>query len=194
MEKMCAEAFAMVGGGLVFDDQEFPRFHECKMIDIPGYTVTATKAESDGQVQPVPNPSNVKPTGWLLWAKANRSADLAKPLFLAGNAVTTKNVALQLAASWDVVGGLGAKPEIIEYNSAGEASYAPYAQQIKDKGVTYLSFIGTRHVHLGSESTRRNWLPPWSHHERWKLLRPTICREGWRSSRRRHCPHGIRIV
>ena len=142
MEKMCTEAFAMVGGGLVFDDQEFPRFHECKMIDIPGYTVTATKAESDGKVEPVPNPSNVKPTGWLLWAKENRAADLAKPLFLAGNAVTTKNVALQLKSSWEVVGGLGAEPEIIEYNSAGEASYAPYAQQIKDKGVTYLSFIG----------------------------------------------------
>ena len=41
-----ANAFAMVGGGWAFDDQEFPRFHECGMIDVAGFVVTAAAYES----------------------------------------------------------------------------------------------------------------------------------------------------
>ena len=43
MENVCAQAFAMVGGGWAMDDQEFPRFHECGMIDIAGFVVKAGK-------------------------------------------------------------------------------------------------------------------------------------------------------
>ncbi len=67
METACDEAFAMVGGGLVLDDQEFPRFNECGMIDFAGYTVTAAKALSSGMIQPIPNPPNTKPSVWWQW-------------------------------------------------------------------------------------------------------------------------------
>ena len=65
MEQACSEVFAMVGGGWVFDDQMFPRFHECGMISFAGYTVSATAAMANGKVQPIPNPIDVKPARWF---------------------------------------------------------------------------------------------------------------------------------
>lgn len=142
MEKICASAFAMVGGGLVFDNQEFPRFHECKMIDFAAYTVTSAKAGSNGKIQPIPNPAQVKPTSWLLYLKKNHAEDIKKTAILAGNFETTLNVAKSLKETMEIVGGFDSV-DIIEYNSAGEASWTPFAQKLKDKGITAMSFVGS---------------------------------------------------
>lgn len=142
IEKICSSVFAMVGGGLVFDDKEFPRFNECKMIDFAGYTVTPTKAESSGMVQPIPNPAFTKPAGWFLWAKNTHPEDIKKVAILAGNFVTTLNVAKQNKATMETIEGYGT-PEIIQYNSSGEVNWTPFAQQLKDGGFTMLNFVGS---------------------------------------------------
>lgn len=142
IESICANVFAMVGGGLVFDNQEFPRFNECKMIDFAGYTVTPAKAESSGMVQPIPNPAFNKPAGWFLWAKNTHPEDIKKVAILAGNFVTTLNVAKQNKAVMEAIDGYGT-PEIIEYNSSGEVNWTPFAQQLKDGNYTMLNFVGS---------------------------------------------------
>ncbi|MSO59797.1 MAG: hypothetical protein EXQ63_05685 [Ilumatobacteraceae bacterium] len=142
IEKICASAFAMVGGGLVFDNQEFPRFHECKMIDFAAYTVTSAKAGSNGKIQPIPNPAQVKPTSWLLYLKKNHVQDIKKTAILTGNFETTLNVAKSLKETMEIVGGFDSI-DIIEYNSAGEASWTPFAQKLKDKAITAMSFVGS---------------------------------------------------
>jgi ABC-type branched-subunit amino acid transport system substrate-binding protein len=141
IEKACDEVFAMVGGGLVFDDQTFPRFHECGMVDIAAYTVTTQKAMSNGMVQPIPNPSDVKPSAWLVWARENRPEEIKKTAVITGNIGTTITVADQLVESMEKIGGW-VVTDRISYNSAGEPNWAPFAQQLKDKGITAMSFVG----------------------------------------------------
>jgi Periplasmic binding protein len=141
MEQACAETFAMVGGGWVFDDQMFPRFHECQMISFPSYTVTPTAAMANGKVQPIPNPSHVKPSSWLIWAKANYPTEIANTAIMYGDFLTTKVVADSLRATMDVVGGFTVN-DTIPYSPAGEANWAPFAQRLKDQSISTLFFVG----------------------------------------------------
>ena len=141
MEQACAETFAMVGGGWVFDDQMYPRFHECKMIAFPSYTVTPTAAMANGKVQPIPNPSHVKPAGWLMWAKDNYPEQIGSTAIMYGDFLTTKIVADQLKATIDGVGGYTVT-DTIPYSPGGEANWAPFAQRLKDGGIKALFFVG----------------------------------------------------
>lgn len=141
MEQACAEVFAMVGGGWVFDDQMFPRFHECGMISFPGYAVSATAAEANGKVQPIPNPVNVKPASWLVWAKKTYPDAITNTAIVYGDFLTTKMVAEQLEATMTAVGGFTVTDRI-PYNPSGEANWVPFAQRLKDQNVSMLSFVG----------------------------------------------------
>ena len=142
MEQACSEVFSMVGGGWVFDDQVFPRFHECGMISFSGYTVSATAAMADGKIQPIPNPPNEKPAQWLNWAKATYPEAIKNTAILYGDFLTTKSVADELSATMKAVGGFG-EPLMIPYNAAGEANWTPFAQQLKEKNISYMSYVGS---------------------------------------------------
>jgi hypothetical protein len=141
MEQACAEVFAMVGGGWVFDDQMYPRFHECGMINFAGYTVTPTAAEANGKVQPLPNPATTKPTSWLLWAKEAYPEAIANTAILYGDFLTTKVVADQLEATMNAVGGFTVTAKTA-YNPGGEANWVPFAQSLKDNDVGAMFFVG----------------------------------------------------
>ena len=70
MTTACTDVFAMVGGGMAQDNLQFSGqagsdFHECGLIDIPAYAVSTDKAESNGQVQPIPNPSSNTGNAWF---------------------------------------------------------------------------------------------------------------------------------
>lgn len=145
MERICAEAFAMVGGGVVFDDQEFPLFHECGMIDIAGYTVTAAKATSDGMVQPMPNPPNVKDAGWFHWAAEQYPDAVAHFATLTGDILTTQVVEAQYVEMMGTIPAFEIVDRIV-YNSAGEATWAPIVQRLKDRGVRAMTFVGAPEV------------------------------------------------
>ena len=56
MTTACTSVFAMLGGGMVQDQLQFSGkegsdFHECAMIDIPGFANSPEKSDSNGQVQ-----------------------------------------------------------------------------------------------------------------------------------------------
>lgn len=141
IEQACAEVFAMVGGGWVFDDQMFPRFHECGMISFPGYAVSATATEANGKVQPIPNPVDVKPGAWLVWARDNYAEAIKKTAIVYGDFLTTKMVAEQVEATMNAVGGF----EIVDriaYNPGGEANWVPFAQRLKDQNISMMTFVG----------------------------------------------------
>ena len=142
MEQACSEVFAMAGGGWVFDDQMYPRFHECGMISFSGYAVSAAASMANGKIQPIPNPANEKPAQWLNWARDTYPEAIKKPALIYGDFLTTKSVADQLAATMKVVGGYG-EPSMITYNPAGEANWTPFAQKLKSEGITFMSFVGT---------------------------------------------------
>jgi hypothetical protein len=70
MATACTDVFALVGGGMAQDNLQFSGkegsdFHECGLIDVPAYAVSTEKAESNGQVQPIPNPSSNTGNAWF---------------------------------------------------------------------------------------------------------------------------------
>ncbi len=142
MEQVCDQAFAMVGGGWAFDDQQFPRFHECDMIDIAGYTVSTAKAMSDGMAQPIPNPSNRKNVGWFVWARDNYPEQVARTATLYPDILSTQIVEQQFVEAMNSIDGF----EVIEripYSAAGEANWAVFAQRLKDLDISTLVFVGS---------------------------------------------------
>ena len=141
MERICADAFAMVGGGWAFDDQQFPRFHECGMIDIAGYTVTTAKAGSNGMVAPIPNPSNLKPGAMFAWAKTAYPDAIQHYATVYAEALTTQIVEQQYREEMEQIGGFTIV-DTIPYSPLGEANWAPIAQRLKDSGVQAMSFVG----------------------------------------------------
>ena len=142
INQACDRVFAMVGGGITFDDQEFPEFHKCKMVDIAGFTVTSAKAMSNGYVQPIPNPSNDKPATWFKDIAQLRPSDIAKPVIVHGDFQTTVTVAQQYKEQLSKIKGYGT-PDMISYSSVSVASWVPFAQKIKDGGYTWFTFVGT---------------------------------------------------
>ena len=145
MERICDQAFAMVGGGWAFDDLQFPRFHECGMIDIAGYAVTTAKAMSNGMVQVIPNPSNEKPGQWFMWARDNYPEAITRTATVFSDILTTQIVEQQYREVMDAVGGFTVVDQI-PYNPAGEANWAPIAQRLKENDVRFLSFVGVPEV------------------------------------------------
>ena len=144
MEAVCSGAFAMVGGGWAFDEQAFPRFHECGMIDIAGYTVSPAKGESDNMIAPMPNPIYTKNAGWYQWAMATHPDAMAS----FGTAYGNFGVTMSVEQSYvEILDGLGANVVTrVPYNPAGEATWTPIAQQLKDAGVKAFSFSGVPEV------------------------------------------------
>ena len=141
IEQACAEVFAMVGGGWVFDDQMYPRFHECGMVSVPGYTVSTAAAEGNGKVQPLPNPAYVKPTGWLIWGAETYPEAVKNTAIVYSDVTITKVNADQIAAAMDVVGGYEVT-QMIPYSPTGEANWVPFAQKLKDGNATTMVFVG----------------------------------------------------
>ena len=141
IEEACEEVFAMVGGGLVFDAQVFPRFHECGMIDFAGFTVSIEKAMSNGMVQPLPNPSNRQPSGWYEWLRDTYPEEIERMAVLWGNAPSIETNAAQNLEVLEVVGGFTVVDEIV-YNTIGESNWAPFAQRLRDNNVTAMTFVG----------------------------------------------------
>lgn len=141
IENICSNAFAMVGGGFAFDDQEFPRFHECGMIDIPGFVVTTPKGQSDNMVAAMPNPSNLKEGGWLRWATAAYPEDMQAFATIYADVLTAQIVERQYIEVAEKLGGVKVIDRIA-FNPTGETSWAPIALRLKSSGVRAMTFVG----------------------------------------------------
>lgn len=148
IEKACAEAFAMVGGGYVFDDQMFPRFHECKMVNFAGYSVTAAAAMNNAKVEPMPNPLNDKPASWLQWAKKTHPDAITRTAIVYTDFGTTIVQKDMYKAQMAAIGGYTVVDEI-PTNPAGEANWAPFAQRMKDKNVGMVTVAGSAATVIG---------------------------------------------
>jgi hypothetical protein len=146
MTTICTEAFAMVGGAFTQDDLEFSGkagsdFHQCNMIDIPGFAVSPVKGLSNGQVQVVPNPPTKKPTQWLTDFKKLEPEDSQKNIVVYGELPSLQVVKTQYDAAVQQVGGIEQLPGL-PYPVTGLSDWTPLAQKVKDSGATSLYWIG----------------------------------------------------
>jgi hypothetical protein len=146
MTTACNDTFAMVGGGLaqdalVFSGKEGSDFHMCGMIDIPGFAVSAEKADSNGQVQPIPNPGGSVASAWF--------ADFAE-------------LEPEAASKWSVIWGELPSLEIVKtkyeaavadvdgienvgsqsYPVVGITDWTPYAQKMIGTDATSFTWVG----------------------------------------------------
>ena len=124
MELVCDNAFAMAGGGFAFDDQEFPRFHECDMIDFAGFVVTAGKSKSDNMFTPMPNPSDLKDGGWFKWALSVNAEAMQSFGTVYSDLLTAQIVEEQYVELIEKIGGIDVDIRI-PYSSLGEATGCP---------------------------------------------------------------------
>ncbi len=145
MENVCSNAFAMVGGGWAMDDQEFPRFHDCKMIDIAGFVVTAPKSQADNTFSPLPNPSNRKDQGWFKWAVAAYPEAMQHYATVYSDILTSQVVEQQYREGAAIIGGVTVVDQV-PYSSVGETSWLPIAQRLKNSGVRVISLVGVPEV------------------------------------------------
>jgi ABC-type branched-subunit amino acid transport system substrate-binding protein len=145
MTKACHGVFMMVGGGFAQDNLEFSGkpdsdFHLCGLVDIPGFAVSPEKADSNGQVQPVPNPSAETGTTWLQMYKSlepDNAKVMAEVWGDLPSMKTVSNRAVAVMEDQDVeVAG------VFDYPATGLPDWTPLAQEIIGSGATSLHMVG----------------------------------------------------
>ncbi|UDY34957.1 ABC transporter substrate-binding protein [Dermatobacter hominis] len=146
MSKACGTVFALVGGGLAQDALEFSGkdgsdFHKCGLIDIPGYAVSVEKADSNGQVQPVPNPGSSASNTWFRDLKELQPDALQKWGVLWGELPSLEIVKAKNEAVARDVGGIEVVPEQT-YPPTGAMDWTPYSRKLIGTGATSFSWVG----------------------------------------------------
>ena len=148
LDAACDQEFAIVGDGAVQDNLWETTGQACGLIDISGFSVTPEKASVSGEgvvqetrtVQPVPNPSNQFPVGALkILAEENPGALDAVGIVYADLATLTVQ-AERTKEAYEQNDATIVYEQT--YNVLGEANWAPFANAIKDAGVTWLNFVG----------------------------------------------------
>lgn len=145
MTEGCHSVFAMVGGGWAQDNLQFTGkadsdFHKCGLVDLPGYAVSPEKADSNGQVQAVPNPGTSVSNTWIrdyakLYPKESKKVAIAYAELPALEiqkekyAAALKDVGLDLVAQ-------------IPYQAIGMSDWTPLAQQVIASGAGTLMWVG----------------------------------------------------
>ena len=146
MTKACTEVFALVGGGFAMDNLEFSGkagsdFHECGLIDIPGFTVSVEKSLSNGQVQPVPNPANAKSAQWIIDFKELYPEESKKTVVVYSKDLPSLEATkIQFDATVAEVGGIE-NLEPVTYGLV-VSDWGPYAEKVIDSGATSIYWIG----------------------------------------------------
>jgi ABC-type branched-subunit amino acid transport system substrate-binding protein len=145
MTKACTSVFAMVGGGWAQDNLQFTGkdgsdFHRCGLVDIPGYAVSPEKADSSGQVQPVPNLGTYV-SNTMLQDYAELYPEEAKKIAIAYAELPALELQKDkyVAAIEDV--GLEVVAEI-PYPATGMADWTPLAQSVISSGAGTLMWVG----------------------------------------------------
>jgi len=146
MTEACTGVFALVGGGLAQDSLQFSGkegsdFHLCNLIDIPGYAVSIEKANSNGQVQPVPNPGDSIANTWIRDLQQLQPEALGTYGVLWGELPNLEVVKDKNEAAAADVGGI----EIVEaqtYPVTGATDWTPYAQNLIGSGATAFGWVG----------------------------------------------------
>ncbi len=141
----CNGVFMMVGGGQVQDNLQFSGkadsdFHECGLADIPGFTVSPEKSDSNGQVQPIPHPSAQAPTAWLRnLAEVNPEAAESFAVVW-GDLPSMETIRNQSTA---VMEDQGADINgIFDYPVTGMSDWTPMSQNVIGSDVNSISWVG----------------------------------------------------
>ncbi|MCU1499088.1 MAG: ABC-type branched-chain amino acid transport system, periplasmic component [Acidimicrobiales bacterium] len=136
----CQKDFFLVGGGGVFDDTGQDERLECLLPEVPAYQVTPKARGSELAVPPLPTALDEVPIGVYQYLETRFPESTSDVGFITGNVPATVTTDKQ---NQEGVKSLGWKVTYqTQYNSAGEASWTPFAQAFKSKGIKGLVYTG----------------------------------------------------
>lgn len=146
MATACTSVFAMVGGGYaqdnnIFSGKDGSDFHKCRMIAIPGFAVSTELAEATDQVQPLPNPPHQKPTNTFEGLAELYPEKVKNYGVVYGNLPSIRQNKDQTIGVAKQVDGYGNFAEI-EYEAILSQDWGVLAQQVIDKDLELVSFVG----------------------------------------------------
>lgn len=146
MTTACTDVFALVGGGLAQDQLQFSGkegsdINLCGLIDIPGFAVSAEKADSEDQVQPIPNPGNSVNNTWFRDFEVVEPDDAEAWTVLWGELPALELVKDKYQAAVADVGGMEDVGEQ-SYPATGAADWTPLVQRMIGDGATTFSWVG----------------------------------------------------
>lgn len=146
MTKACDSVFALVGGGLAQDQLMFSGkpgsdFHECELIDIPGFNNSPEKANSNGQVQPVPNPGSSHANTWIRDFAALYPEEAANMTVIWADLPSLEQVRNTYVATAEVVDEV-TMTDGFSYPAIAVDDWTPYAERLKASGATSFIWVG----------------------------------------------------
>ena len=136
----CQQDFALVGGGGVFDDTGQEERLSCLLPDFPAYQVSTQARGSELAVPAIPLALDQTSRGVYQYVADKFPGSGDKVGFITGNVPSTILIDQQ---NQEAVKTLGF--DIVyqaQYNSVGEASWTPFAEAIRSKGVRGLVYTG----------------------------------------------------
>ncbi len=136
----CQEDFMLVGGGGVFDDTGQEERLRCLLPEFPALQVSSAARSADLEVRPIPAPLDKAgvSTNRYLTKKYPGSTDHVG--YLTGNVASLILVDRQAQDAAKQVGWKTAYQA--QYNALGEASWTPFVQAMRSKGVKGLVYVG----------------------------------------------------
>lgn len=142
----CTDVFAMVGGGMVQDDKQFSGkegsdFHQCELVDIPAYAVSAQKSDSNGLVAPTTSPAFVFSNAFLRSFQKLEPEQAAKVAIVYGDLPAIEVNKDKMIAGIDDVDGMEVVGEFA-YPVTGLTDWTPLALKVAESGATTLMYVG----------------------------------------------------
>jgi hypothetical protein len=155
----CGRDFALVGGGAVFDEDPNDVRIGCDLPNIAGYVVSARGRSADLQVQPIPNTIYNIAMGRYN-AAAREFPDGGDRYGIMASAIPS--VLLVKQQSTEVAESKGF--ELVyqfDYQTQGETGWPNFVQEMQDKDVKILEFIGQPQnlIELTDEMDIAGWHP-----------------------------------
>jgi ABC-type branched-subunit amino acid transport system substrate-binding protein len=138
-KEACADnVFAIVGSGSVTDNQGAQAMVDCKLIEVPGYTVTAAKSLSDRLVAPIPNPTDHFNIGPALFMKKEHPKAIKKAAIIHGGIEAVDVQADRIKRAYEAQGYTfiyDKRTGVIQENYTSEVA------DMKSKGVEYVTGV-----------------------------------------------------
>jgi ABC-type branched-subunit amino acid transport system substrate-binding protein len=138
-KEACASGiFAIVGSGSVTDNQGAQAMVDCKLIEVPAYSVTAAKSLSDRLVEPLPNPTNQFNVGPAIWVKKKYPKAIKKAAILHGDIDAVNVQAKRVVEAYKHEGFkfvYDKKTAVIQEN------YASEVRAMKAQGIKYVTMV-----------------------------------------------------
>jgi ABC-type branched-subunit amino acid transport system substrate-binding protein len=136
----CAEDFALVGGGAVFDETGQQERLSCLEPSIPAYVVSSAARGADLQVQPLPNALDSLSDAAMVYVGQQFPGTTDHVAYITGNVPATVTIDKQLQEAGDQLGWKSVYQ--VQYNAAGEASWTPFAQALQSNGAEGIVWTG----------------------------------------------------